>query len=525
MPRDGSNLYSLPANTLAVSGEVISSTKFNTLVQDLETDMNTDRPVVAGGTGASTAAGARTNLGLAKAVETKSAGYTADGDDRNKLLFFDTTATLSLTAAATLGSDWAVTVLADSGVTITVDPDGAETVNGSATAAVAAGEHATIFCTGTAFHMLVGADDMTGAEIKALYEAEADTNAYTDAEQTKVGHISVTQAVDLDQMETDIAALANGMVYKGDWDASAGTFPGSGAAQTGWFYYVSVAGTVDSVDFAVGDNIVGTTDNASTGTYAANWSKHDQTDAVQAVAGLTGSITASALRTAINVEDGATADQSAAEILTALKTVDGAGCGFDADLLDGNEASAFATASDLVGQQTIWIPAGAMEPRVTTAPATSNVVEIGTSLIALRTMDFATDADDHAGFAIQMPKGWDEGTLTVQFVWSTDGSQTAGLDGVYWGIRAGAYASDDVLTAALGSVAGCTSCQNHSGTTDDIHITGETTALTVAGSPGAEEWVYFEVLRDVSNGCDDLDIDARLHGVKIHYTTDALTDD
>lgn len=43
------------------------------------------------------------------------------------------------------------------------------------------------------------------------------------------------------------------------------------------------------------------------------------------------------------VESGATADQSAAEILTAIKTVDGTGSGLDADLLDGSEASAFAT--------------------------------------------------------------------------------------------------------------------------------------------------------------------------------------
>ena len=45
------------------------------------------------------------------------------------------------------------------------------------------------------------------------------------------------------------------------------------------------------------------------------------------------------------VEAGATADQTAAEILTAIKTVDGAGSGLDADLLDGQHASAFATAA------------------------------------------------------------------------------------------------------------------------------------------------------------------------------------
>lgn len=45
------------------------------------------------------------------------------------------------------------------------------------------------------------------------------------------------------------------------------------------------------------------------------------------------------------IEAGATADQTAAEILTAIKTVDGAGSGLDADTLDGNHASAFALVS------------------------------------------------------------------------------------------------------------------------------------------------------------------------------------
>lgn len=45
------------------------------------------------------------------------------------------------------------------------------------------------------------------------------------------------------------------------------------------------------------------------------------------------------------IESGATADQTAAEILTAIKTVDGAGSGLDADTLDGVQASGFATAA------------------------------------------------------------------------------------------------------------------------------------------------------------------------------------
>ena len=45
------------------------------------------------------------------------------------------------------------------------------------------------------------------------------------------------------------------------------------------------------------------------------------------------------------IEASATADQTAAQLLTAIKTVDGASSGLDADLLDGNQASAFATAA------------------------------------------------------------------------------------------------------------------------------------------------------------------------------------
>jgi len=150
---------------------------------------------------------------------------------------------------------------------------------------------------------------------------------------TKLDLVSVTQAVDLDQMETDIAALANGMVYKGDWDASSGSFPSG--AQTGWFYYVSVAGTVNSVAFHVGDNIVATTDNASTSVYANNWSKHDNTDAVQSVVGLTGSITKSGLLTAINVEDGAD--------VTDATNVTAAGALMDSEVTNLSQVKAFDT--------------------------------------------------------------------------------------------------------------------------------------------------------------------------------------
>jgi hypothetical protein len=63
MSRNLSGVYSLPAGSVAVDNTIIDPVAFNTMTADLETDANTARPIVAGGTGASTAAAARTNLG------------------------------------------------------------------------------------------------------------------------------------------------------------------------------------------------------------------------------------------------------------------------------------------------------------------------------------------------------------------------------------------------------------------------------------------------------------------------------
>jgi hypothetical protein len=191
-----------------------------------------------------------------------------------------------------------------------------------------------------------------------------------------------------------------------------------------------------------------------------------------------------------------------------------------ADYAAANAIAAFAAANTVsaavIGQQTVWVPAGAMEPRVATNPATLNTIEMGTSLLALRTMDFATGADDFAGFGIQMPRGWDESTVIAQYVWSA----LNGSGGVTWGIRAGGYSDSAALTTALGTIV---TTDDTFITANDIHISQESTAITVANA-AEEDWVYFEVHRDVSDANDTLAVDARLHGVKIHYNTDAATD-
>jgi hypothetical protein len=65
MPRSSGGLYSLPAGSIVQDGvDDILASQHNTPLQDLAADANTARPVVAGGTGATNAAGALVNLGL-----------------------------------------------------------------------------------------------------------------------------------------------------------------------------------------------------------------------------------------------------------------------------------------------------------------------------------------------------------------------------------------------------------------------------------------------------------------------------
>ena len=80
------------------------------------------------------------------------------------------------------------------------------------------------------------------------------------------------------------------------------------------------------------------------------------------------------------IEAGATADQTAAQLLTAIKTVDGTGSGLDADLLDGQQATAFATSAQGALASSAVQPGSSPSFNVVTA---NNYLGDGSSLTGL----------------------------------------------------------------------------------------------------------------------------------------------
>jgi hypothetical protein len=172
-----------------------------------------------------------------------------------------------------------------------------------------------------------------------------------------------------------------------------------------------------------------------------------------------------------------------------------------------------------IGKHTIWVPATAMTPRSTNGPA-AGTVETTSNKVMIKTLDFSTSTREFAQFTIGMPKSWNESTVTFIPVWSHPA--TTVNFGVAWSLAGLARSNSDPLDTAFGTVATVT---DTGGTTNDLYIGAESSAITIGGTPAESDVVWFQIDRTVANASDNMAVDARLHGVKIILTTDAATDD
>lgn len=157
-----------------------------------------------------------------------------------------------------------------------------------------------------------------------------------------------------------------------------------------------------------------------------------------------------------------------------------------------------------------YVPASAMYPSTTAPCASLAQVESSTNDVNIKVLDFdgAGTSKEYAEFGLPSPSYWDASTVTATFYWYA----TAGSGTVNWEIQGLALSDDDALDTAYGTLQEVTDTLLATG---DVHVTAETSAVTIAGTPVAGDWVMFKIARDPAN--DTNTSDARLMGVRIRF--------
>jgi len=172
----------------------------------------------------------------------------------------------------------------------------------------------------------------------------------------------------------------------------------------------------------------------------------------------------------------------------------------------------------IAGKETIWVPAGAMYA-ATTNGASAEQIETTATRPDIKVLDFDPSTAEYAQFAVAMPKSWNLGTVTYQAFWTPSTTNTGDC---IFGLQGVSCSDGDTADVAFGTAQEVTDAGI--GTVEDIQVTAESSAMTIAGSPADDDMTFFQVYRDAADGSDTFTGDARLIGIKLFFTTDAAND-
>ena len=184
----------------------------------------------------------------------------------------------------------------------------------------------------------------------------------------------------------------------------------------------------------------------------------------------------------------------------------------------GGDISSSGLPVKVAGKESMWIPALAMNPTVTNGCASHATVETTSGRPDMIVLDFDKDSDEFAQFSIAFPKSWDEGTITYQVYWAGIAATT----GVAWTLAGVAVSNNETIDVAFGTAVVIQ--DDAQGAVEEVCVTAESGAVTIAGTPAADDLCFFAISRDVSDSNDDMAGDARLLGIKLFFNTDAKND-
>ena len=351
----------------------------------------------------------------------------------------------------------------------------------------------------------------TGTGAKDVFDGDGSTTAFTLSK-------AVTLTTDIEvfvgnvRQEPSVAYTVSGVTL---------TFTGTPASGTGNIYVVHQNSNLGSVGLTSGLAFTGTTVTASS-----------------AITGTTITGSGDVTGTTLNATGDTAAGDNAAIGFTAAEGLILTGQGSTNDVTIKNDADTevmgVATGATIVdfasgptvadvaikvgGKESIWIPSLAMKPTVSNGCASHASVETTSGRPDMIVLDFDKDSDEFAQFSVAFPKSWNAGTVTFQFFWSGIAATT----GVAMNLQGVAFADNDSIDTVYGTA--IVVQDDAQGAVEELLVSAESAAITIAGSPGANELCYFRIGRDVSDSNDDMAGDCRLHGIKLFFTTNAAND-
>jgi len=165
-----------------------------------------------------------------------------------------------------------------------------------------------------------------------------------------------------------------------------------------------------------------------------------------------------------------------------------------------------------VGLHDVWIPAAAFWITTTSGATALAKTETGTNKLNYQSISFASGATNRAETTITMPRNYNNGTVKARVYWLTTSSST---NSVTWFVSGVAFGDNAAIDAAQGTQQSIADANNAAST---LNISGQTSAITIAGTPADTKMIQLRVERQSG---DTLAAAALFMGVSIEYTTDA----
>ncbi len=178
--------------------------------------------------------------------------------------------------------------------------------------------------------------------------------------------------------------------------------------------------------------------------------------------------------------------------------------------LDLNDSTGNIQVNSTDPYMIISLPAESWTPTTTSPCGGPTQIEAATNDIDYFALEFDASSDENAFKNFRMPDNWDAGPIQFRYVWTNAGGGSA--ETVVMELAGRSYANDDAIDQAVGTPIEVSDTWIAQG---DIHYSGWSADVTLAGTAAAGEWVHLELMRDVSE--DDLTGDARIIEVQLRY--------